>query len=122
MRARANIELCFSSFSFCFSFCTMFEFQNLELYKKAKAFHIECKMLILNKKLDHYVKDQLGRASSRFGLNSAEKSLEIGWISFILFKKFTPNLELVSCFSIFSYFDDFRYRSVNSQIIIPIQT
>ncbi len=31
----------------------MFEFQNLEGYKKAKAFHLGCKNLILTNKLDN---------------------------------------------------------------------
>src|SRR5688500_2203725 len=52
----------------------MFEFQNLEVYKKAKAFHLECKSLILTNKLDSYVKDQLGRASFSIVLNIAEGS------------------------------------------------
>ena len=52
----------------------MFEFQNLEVYKKAKVFHLDCKNLILNKKLDNYVKDQLGRASFSIILNIAEGS------------------------------------------------
>jgi len=52
----------------------MFDFQNLEVYKKAKGFHLECKSLILNQKLDNYVKDQLGRASFSIVLNIAEGS------------------------------------------------
>jgi len=52
----------------------MFEFQNLEVYKKAKAFHLDCKSLILANKLDSYVKDQLGRASFSIVLNIAEGS------------------------------------------------
>jgi four helix bundle protein len=52
----------------------MFEFQNLEVYKKSKVFHLDCKYLILNKKLDKYVKDQLGRASFSIALNIAEGS------------------------------------------------
>ncbi len=52
----------------------MFEFQNLQVYKKAKSFHLECKMLILNNTLDIYVKDQLGRASFSVVLNIAEGS------------------------------------------------
>ena len=52
----------------------MFEFQNLEVYKKSKTFHIECKNLILTKKLDNYVKDQLSRASFSIVLNIAEGS------------------------------------------------
>ncbi|MGE0568217.1 MAG: four helix bundle protein [Bacteroidia bacterium] len=52
----------------------MFDFQKLEVYKKAKSFHISCKNLILNKKLDKYVNDQLGRASFSIALNIAEGS------------------------------------------------
>ena len=52
----------------------MFEFQNLEVYKKAKAFHITCKHLISSHKFDRYVKDQLGRASFSIALNIAEGS------------------------------------------------
>lgn len=52
----------------------MFEFQNLEIYKKAKIFHLDCKSLILSYKLDNYVKDQLGRASFSIVLNIAEGS------------------------------------------------
>ncbi len=52
----------------------MFEFQNLEVYKKAKAFHLDCKSIILANKLDNYVKDQLGRASFSIILNIAEGS------------------------------------------------
>ncbi|OFY90176.1 MAG: hypothetical protein A3K10_15160 [Bacteroidetes bacterium RIFCSPLOWO2_12_FULL_31_6] len=52
----------------------MFDFQKLEVYKKAKAFHISCKKLILENKLDNYVKDQLGRASFSVPLNIAEGS------------------------------------------------
>jgi four helix bundle protein len=52
----------------------MFEFQNLEVYKKAKTFHLDCKSLTLANKLDSYVKDQLGRASFSIVLNIAEGS------------------------------------------------
>ena len=52
----------------------MFEFQNLEVYKKAKSFQLECKNIILSNKLDNYVKDQLGRASFSIVLNIAEGS------------------------------------------------
>ncbi|MBK9284454.1 MAG: four helix bundle protein [Sphingobacteriaceae bacterium] len=52
----------------------MFDFQNLEVYKKAKNFHLDCKNLILKSKLDYYVKDQLGRASFSIVLNIAEGS------------------------------------------------
>lgn len=52
----------------------MFDFQNLEVYKKAKTFHLDCKGLIMNHKLDNYVKDQLARASFSIVLNIAEGS------------------------------------------------
>ena len=52
----------------------MFEFQNLEVYKKAKSFHIACKTLLCQRKLDSYVRDQLGRASFSIALNIAEGS------------------------------------------------
>jgi len=52
----------------------MFEFQNLEVYKKAKVFHGECRKLMVGRKLDNYVKDQLGRASFSIVLNIAEGS------------------------------------------------
>ncbi|MEX1001798.1 MAG: four helix bundle protein [Crocinitomicaceae bacterium] len=52
----------------------MFDFQKLEVYKKAKTFHVNCKSIILAKKLDKYVIDQLGRASFSVPLNIAEGS------------------------------------------------
>jgi four helix bundle protein len=52
----------------------MFEFQNLEVYKKAKSFHTEIKLFILSIKLDRNIKDQLGRASFSIVLNIAEGS------------------------------------------------
>jgi four helix bundle protein len=52
----------------------MFEFQNLAVYKKAKLFHVNCKKIILEKKLDRFVVDQLGRASFSVPLNIAEGS------------------------------------------------
>ena len=53
---------------------TMFNFQNLEVYKKSKSFHIACKKVILDGKLEKYVTDQLGRASFSVPLNIAEGS------------------------------------------------
>jgi four helix bundle protein len=52
----------------------MFDFQKLEVYKKAKGFHVACKRIILENKLDRYVIDQLGRASFSIPLNIAEGS------------------------------------------------
>ncbi len=52
----------------------MFDFQKLLVYQKAKYFHVSCKKLILDNKLDKYVNDQLGRASFSVPLNIAEGS------------------------------------------------
>jgi four helix bundle protein len=52
----------------------MFDFQNLDIYKKSKSFHVSCKKIILERKLDRYVNDQLGRASFSIPLNIAEGS------------------------------------------------
>ena len=52
----------------------MFDFQKLEVYKKAKEFHKEMRILINNTKLDKYINDQLGRASFSIALNIAEGS------------------------------------------------
>jgi four helix bundle protein len=51
-----------------------FDFQKLEVYEKAKLFHMDCKKIIRQNKLDKYVKDQLGRASFSVALNVAEVS------------------------------------------------
>jgi four helix bundle protein len=50
----------------------MFEFQNLEVYKKSVQFHLNCKMILGKIKLEKYVNDQLGRASYSIVLNIAE--------------------------------------------------
>jgi four helix bundle protein len=52
----------------------MFDFQNLDVYKKAKSFHVACKNLLLKNSFDRYVNDQLGRASFSVPLNIAEGS------------------------------------------------
>ena len=52
----------------------MFEFQNLEIYKKAKAFHVAMKLLIQKTKLQKNIVDQLYRASFSISLNIAEGS------------------------------------------------
>jgi four helix bundle protein len=52
----------------------MFDFQKIDVYKKSKAFHLDCKKIILNNNLDRYVKDQFGRASFSVILNIAEGS------------------------------------------------
>ena len=52
----------------------MFEFQKLEVYKKATVFHINCKTILKLIKPEKYVTDQLGRASYSIVLNIAEGS------------------------------------------------
>ncbi len=52
----------------------LFDFQKLEVYKKAQMFHLECKALLKNEHLERYVIDQLGRASYSVVLNIAEGS------------------------------------------------
>jgi len=52
----------------------MFDFQNLEVYKKAKQFHIDSKNLIYKNKFDKTANDQLTRASFSIPLNIAEGS------------------------------------------------
>jgi four helix bundle protein len=52
----------------------MFEFQKLEVYKKAKVFHNEISQFINSSKPDKSVKDQLSRASFSIALNIAEGS------------------------------------------------
>jgi four helix bundle protein len=52
----------------------VFDFQKLEVYKKAKHFHCECKALFSSRSLDRFVIDQLGRASFSIPLNIAEGS------------------------------------------------
>ena len=52
----------------------MFDFQNLEVYKKSKVFYKNCKVLIEQKKFNKVVNDQLLRASFSIVLNIAEGS------------------------------------------------
>jgi four helix bundle protein len=52
----------------------MFEFQKLEVYKKAKTFHTDATELITTIKPNKTVKDQLSRASFSIVLNIAEGS------------------------------------------------
>jgi four helix bundle protein len=52
----------------------VFDFQKLEVYKKAKSFHLECNALFTSRSLDRFVVDQLGRASFSIPLNIAEGS------------------------------------------------
>jgi four helix bundle protein len=51
-----------------------FDFQKLEVYVKARDFHISCKSILNKNKHERYVKDQLGRASYSVVLNIAEGS------------------------------------------------
>jgi four helix bundle protein len=51
----------------------MFDFENLEVYKKAKAFNaIVCKVIFISGVLDRITKNQLRRASLSIVLNIAE--------------------------------------------------
>jgi four helix bundle protein len=50
----------------------MFDFQNLEVYKKSNEFYLDCKELIIEKIGDENIKQQLGRASLSIPLNIAE--------------------------------------------------
>ncbi len=51
-----------------------FDFRNLEVYKKAKVFHLSSLKLLEETKPNNYVRDQLGRASMSVVLNIAEGS------------------------------------------------
>lgn len=52
----------------------MFDFEKLEVYKKAKLFNAEIRSFILSNRLDPTTKDQLRRASFSVVLNLAEGS------------------------------------------------
>lgn len=52
----------------------MFDFEKLDIYKKAKSFNSEIRKLIKSTKLDPTTKDQLRRASFSIVLNIAEGS------------------------------------------------
>ncbi len=52
----------------------MFHFLKLDVYQRAKHFHIACKKIIREHKFDRYVNDQLARASFSAPLNIAEGS------------------------------------------------
>ena len=51
-----------------------FDFRNLEVYLKAKEFHLQCMKLLEAIKPTNYERDQLGRASMSIVLNIAEGS------------------------------------------------
>lgn len=51
-----------------------FDFQKLEVYKKAKTFHVECNAILRACRNQRHVKDQLARASYSIVLNIAEGS------------------------------------------------
>ena len=52
----------------------MFDFQKLEVYKKAKLFYINNKQIVNENKLETYIRDQLSRAAFSVPLNLAEGS------------------------------------------------
>jgi four helix bundle protein len=52
----------------------MFEFQKLEVYKKAKSFHLHCVEILKENKTNKTTNDQLTRASFSIVLNIAEGS------------------------------------------------
>lgn len=52
----------------------MFDFEKLDIYKKAKGFNSEIRIFIKTTKLDPTTKDQLRRASFSIVLNIAEGS------------------------------------------------
>jgi four helix bundle protein len=52
----------------------MFDFENLVVYKKAKAFNMAIREFIKSKKLDRVTNDQLQRAAFSIVLNLAEGS------------------------------------------------
>jgi four helix bundle protein len=64
----------FSSLSLSNSHSIMFDFEKLEIYKKAKLFNSEIRQFIKLTKLDPTTKDQLRRASFSIVLNIAEGS------------------------------------------------
>jgi hypothetical protein len=52
----------------------MFDFQHLEVYKKAKLFYGSCQTCLRNGQFEKYVINQLGRASLSVALNITEGS------------------------------------------------
>jgi four helix bundle protein len=52
----------------------VFDFRKLEVYQKAKSFHLQCLGIMRENKLERFVNDQLGRASFSVVLNIAEGS------------------------------------------------
>jgi four helix bundle protein len=52
----------------------MFDFQKLEVYRKAKQFHLDCQSLIVHGSFQKHMNDQLSRAASSIAINIAEGS------------------------------------------------
>ena len=52
----------------------LFDFQKLEVYKKAQFFYVACRGITKDKSLERHVRDQLSRASYSIVLNIAEGS------------------------------------------------
>jgi four helix bundle protein len=79
-RIRAKAKDCRSVLFFIFTlFLTllpvhMFDFQQLDVYKRAKAFHVEIQQIISLNPLHRSVSDQLYRASLSIPINIAEGS------------------------------------------------
>jgi len=50
----------------------MFDFIKLDVYQKAKQFHLQCLVVMRENKLERFVNDQVGRASFSVALNIAK--------------------------------------------------
>ncbi len=55
----------------------LFDFQKLEVYRKSRDFHLNCKSIMKSISTERYVYDQLGRASYSVVLNIAEGSAKL---------------------------------------------
>jgi four helix bundle protein len=66
----------------------MFDFEKLEVYKKAKAFNSLVRTYIKSSNLDPTTKDQLRRATFSAVLNIAERSGRFSTASHLVFHNF----------------------------------
>lgn len=80
----------------------MFDFEHLEVYKKAKSFNSSVFLLLQNATLDHVTNDQLRRASFSIMLNIAEGSGRMT-------KPDKRNFYVISRGSVFEYAAIFDY-------------